>query len=287
MPYDPEELGLPSEETSDPVDLSNIMLLAAEGAALAHSARTQGATPPPQANASQVAAMRAAALRRAQAAREASPLDEIEHRLNLASYYRALLEQSLFEEADEFSAVVEQEVRNFIMSRLSELLGTNKPQPPVEVKLPFTEQEVKALRVFANVLLTRQPHAVAQAPTPAPVENPRPVDPPPPPPAQRAPKVRGAAGPRKPEVARVEQPQTGPRTRRAAAPRSAAPAQEPQEAPSAEPPARAAPPPGPGESPLAMPRGAALTAVTAHQSAQTIAGIDREIERQLDKRNAS
>lgn len=80
---------------------------------------------------------------------------EIELRLTQARYYQAVLQQSLFEDPDEAACMVEEEVRGFIMSRLEDLLGLNKPKV-IEAPPQFTQQEVDALKVLAKKLLSAE-----------------------------------------------------------------------------------------------------------------------------------
>lgn len=87
----------------------------------------------------------------------ATPMDEIEYRLNLSTFYKAVLEQPLFgDDSGPFAATVEQEVRQFILGRLGDLLGTNKPK--VEVRSQFTDTEAKALKLMAQRLITPSQH---------------------------------------------------------------------------------------------------------------------------------
>lgn len=286
MGFDPEELGQPPEDTSEPLTAEALFAMAGLTMPAAAAATPRAA---PRTTAQAQAIARQAALRQAQlqaAARVANPFDEIDERLSLASYYRAVLEQPLFDEANEFAELVEQEVRQFIMDRLGDLLGTSKPKPPVEVRLPFTPAEVNALRLFAQALLTKQPSIAKAALPSAPAPEPQVAEDPPPPPPQRvapkAPRVRRARGPQAPEVAPAPPPPPPPAPRRALAPRTQRPARPaPVPEPEVEEPVEPEQPEAPDIKPVPMPRGEAYTQATAMNAALTMQNMDREISRQL------
>jgi hypothetical protein len=126
-------------------------------------------------------------------------LGAIDSRLQLASYYRALLEQSLFDSVDDFSSLVEKEVRDFIVSRLKALVGTAGQPKPVEVK-QFSDQEAVALRTFAKALLARQANPIPQMSPPQSVPQPQQF-------------------PQEPQVRTVEAPQRGPKLKKAKTPK--------------------------------------------------------------------
>lgn len=85
-------------------------------------------------------------------------LSEVEVRLRKAGLYRAVLDNSLFDNTTELAAEVESEFRSFALARLKSLLGmqnTDKPQETGNKMLPFDENEVKVLKAWASKLLKR------------------------------------------------------------------------------------------------------------------------------------
>jgi hypothetical protein len=339
------DFGLPPENDGAPAtDSAAMFALASQGAAIEQQmragVRAPAAVPVPGPQPVQHPVY-------AQAPAVDNALNAIERRLNLAGYYRALLEQPIFETDDEDALLVEDEIRAFIFERLSDLLGTSKPKPqpapPPQVKLPFNPQQVQALTAIADALLAKKQAAAAppapapapaapvaqpvrraapQPPPPAPAaeeqgeEQPQEQDepqeqpqeeaappPPPPPPApavRGAPRVRANRGPRQAMVAPVavaqqpamaqpapSQPQgpVVPRPARRGAPRAAPRAIVPPP-PVERDPGRRAEAEGralvyvdengqPPVLPLAMPTGAAMTAITAAKASETAASIAR------------
>jgi hypothetical protein len=82
-------------------------------------------------------------------------MGEVDKRLEVTTYYRELLRGSLFGVDTEASRVVEKEVRRFVRDRVEILLGIradDAPKAPPFV-LPFSEQEVEALKLLAARLI--------------------------------------------------------------------------------------------------------------------------------------
>jgi len=77
-------------------------------------------------------------------------LDEVDTRLEVATYYRELLKAPLFSAATEASMIVEKEIRDFTHNRLKILFGIT---PKVEqiVKSPFNELETATLHELGNL----------------------------------------------------------------------------------------------------------------------------------------
>ena len=103
----------------------------------------------------------------------AAEMSEVEKRLEVASYYRLLLNDSLFTDKTAASVMVENEIRGFIRDRLAYLLNIKQePKAAVPVELPFSKEELAALtwlasKVIANPKLKTEVAAVkptAQAP---------------------------------------------------------------------------------------------------------------------------
>src|SRR4051812_16671785 len=98
-----QDFGLPDENGGTVTDPSAMLMLASQGAALEHQMRSRAQVSPvprprPPMPAPQPVSAQPASN---------SALDAIERRLNLASYYRALLEQPIFETDDEDALLVE------------------------------------------------------------------------------------------------------------------------------------------------------------------------------------
>lgn len=106
----------------------------------------------------------------AEASSYAKTMSEVERRLELAKYYRVLLDDQLFGDASPVARQVEEEVRGFVQTRLRVLLniegGEVKP-----VKFPFTDNEVLVLKSVAKTILNKDgapkpQRATAVAPPP-------------------------------------------------------------------------------------------------------------------------
>lgn len=212
------DFGLPPDaDQGHTTDSAAMFALASQGALVEQQIRSRGAPRVPQPQ--QVYQQPVCAQPPANPA-----LADIEHRLGLAGYYRALLEQPIFETDEEDAFLVEDEIRVFILGRLGELLGTARPAPAAP-QLPFTPQQLRALSLLADALLKRQqqpapetkPADAIQQVTepvlsvvPSPTQNEPPTPPLPPqvvPRSPRAPRVRANAGPRQVVVPPVATPQ--------------------------------------------------------------------------------
>lgn len=95
-------------------------------------------------------------------------VNEAIRRIEQAKLYEALLRNSLFDPSTgrpEIIAVVEKEMKGFILSRLEHLLGIKpaaQESQAVAVDLPFTEEQVSALKALADRMLTKQPAPTMQ-----------------------------------------------------------------------------------------------------------------------------
>jgi hypothetical protein len=114
----------------------------------------------------------------------------------VAATYRSLLRDPLFDVSNESTLIVESEIRDFVIERLKILLSMSqtpaKAQPaPAPVALPFSESEIRALKLLLDSMAKRgmipkdPPAAVAKEPVP----KPAPVAP------AKAPQVRRALAP--------------------------------------------------------------------------------------------
>jgi hypothetical protein len=95
-----------------------------------------------------------------QANQTASVLSEAIKRIEQAKLYETLLKHSLFGEGSarpEIIEAVQSEIRIFALNRLELLLGMKAPQEQrqVQVKSPFSEEEVTALRALASRVISR------------------------------------------------------------------------------------------------------------------------------------
>lgn len=79
-----------------------------------------------------------------------SYMQEADKRIGIAQYYRELIRGSIFTgpKTDE-SKVVEREIKNFCKGRLHILLSMNG-QAPAEIKSPFSDNEIKILKILAT-----------------------------------------------------------------------------------------------------------------------------------------
>jgi hypothetical protein len=77
-----------------------------------------------------------------------SYMTEVDRRLDVASYYRQLLTDPLFEGGGSSAQVVEREVRQFVTERLQVLLAMKADNRPIAtvVKSPFEQAEVLVLK---------------------------------------------------------------------------------------------------------------------------------------------
>lgn len=85
-------------------------------------------------------------------------MHEVEKRLEIASYYRLLLEDNLFTDASEAATKVNAEVRDFVRRRLEVLMGIRADKKEVEAQ--FSKEEVVALKAVAAKVM-KQPVIVA------------------------------------------------------------------------------------------------------------------------------
>ena len=84
-------------------------------------------------------------------------LSEVQARLIKANYYRLILDQNLFGDAEDAIAYeVEQEFREFAVERLSILMGL-KTAPALAVESRFSPEQEEALAEWANRLINK-PH---------------------------------------------------------------------------------------------------------------------------------
>jgi hypothetical protein len=168
-------------------------------------------------------------------AEEMRTLSEVEKRLRKANYYRAILENGIFDgEVTLEGEEVADEFREFAISRLRELMGLMAPKPPAEEQpFPFSKEEILALKLWANQLAGKAHLLQPSAPKPtrkAPVSQvalaaqPQPA----PVPTQVAPPPAPPKAPQQPQVRRMADPSA---PRRPAPQRRQAPAQEASKAP--------------------------------------------------------
>lgn len=104
---------------------------------------------------------------------EVALMSEAEKRIEQANLYQALLKHDLFAEDSarpEVIDAVKKEFKGFILSRLEILLGI-KPEPQqiqqVQVELPFSDDEINALKSIASRLLVKSQTPTAPTPAPA------------------------------------------------------------------------------------------------------------------------
>jgi hypothetical protein len=78
-------------------------------------------------------------------------MSEVEKRLEMAQYYRLVLNDTIFNDPPnvEVADRVESEIRDFVRSRMSLLVGVGEEKKP-EALSPFSDAEVLALRTIAQ-----------------------------------------------------------------------------------------------------------------------------------------
>lgn len=96
------------------------------------------------------------------------PVSEVEKRLQLASYYQILLNDSLFTDNSPAARMVEREIREFIQQRLEVLVGLKSEGAKVSEGSVFSESEVTALKVLAAKVIGKP--ALLEAKKPEPVK---------------------------------------------------------------------------------------------------------------------
>ena len=134
-------------------------------------------------------------------ANEDASLADVDTRLEIADYYRAILRQSFFRAETATAKIVDREIRTFVRERLEILLGirAKKEASPPPVESPFDEEEVAALKLLAEKVIRRP--TVLSAPQIRQVSPPLPKKPTP---VELAPK---------PQLRQVPAPAPAPRTR--------------------------------------------------------------------------
>lgn len=111
-------------------------------------------------------------------------MSEAEARLEMAQYYRLILNETLFEDApnEAVASRVEDEIRGFVRERMKLLVGVGQPKQEVKPQKIFTDAEVQALRTIAQPEVVEALKALAakvlKKPTildakPLPVEKPK------------------------------------------------------------------------------------------------------------------
>lgn len=138
-----------------------------------------------------------------------SYMEDVDQRIEVAIAYRQLLKGDLFEVDTKETQIVQAEVRRFVRARAKELVGLAGPgpgpvAPPVVLPLPFSPEEITALKLLAQRLMA-SPTAL-KAPEPE----------------KKEPKLRKASAP-EPKQAISQVPATSPAPPRTAAPAAAAP----------------------------------------------------------------
>lgn len=90
-------------------------------------------------------------------------LEDVEKRLEVASLYRLLLKDRLFDLESPAARQVENRIRRFVKTELKVLLGLQAPANAV--KLPFTEDQLSALIHLADKVLGRSSAEAAPSST--------------------------------------------------------------------------------------------------------------------------
>jgi hypothetical protein len=82
-------------------------------------------------------------------------MSEVDWRLELAQYYRLLLTDSLFNNDSKAASIVEKEIRQFVRSRLGELIGVSVKAPEAERPSDFNQDQVAVLKLMADKVLKK------------------------------------------------------------------------------------------------------------------------------------
>lgn len=80
-------------------------------------------------------------------------LTEVTKRLDVASYYRTLLDSRIFNDPSQAALIVESRIRKFVRSELDILLGIKPQQVAAPPQSTFSSEEVEALKAIASRLL--------------------------------------------------------------------------------------------------------------------------------------
>lgn len=104
-----------------------------------------------------------------QAEQEDSELADVDLRLEVADFYRAILGFDMFEGYEERpgSVIVSRELKAFVKERLEVLLGLRAPKEasPEAIEPQFSEDEAKVLKAVAQKFL-KKPSLLGEAPAP-------------------------------------------------------------------------------------------------------------------------
>jgi len=148
---------------------------------------------------------------------EAEELSDVELRLEEANCYKALLRNSLFNNASPIAQKVENKVRDYIRKQLRVLLGLESEVAAKAAQSVFSDEEVVRLRALAQKILDKErqsqgvPTVTPAVATPAPMSVNRaqvePLPTPEPQPQKRGPKPQArkapAPGPRQKQIERT------------------------------------------------------------------------------------
>lgn len=128
-------------------------------------------------------------------------LADVDLRLQVADYYRAILKHEFFDTDTVAAERVDREIRTFIRERLEVLLGLRDPSEPTAAPTLFDDDEVTALKALAAKVLQRPALVQGSA---APVKKMAPPAPTP------KPQVKQKA---KPQPRKIPAPATAPSTK--------------------------------------------------------------------------
>lgn len=145
-------------------------------------------------------------------------MDDVDLRIAELTCYKALLENTFFEEGSPVARLVENKVRDFIKNEIRELLGmTQAKEAVVQYKSPFSPEQEEALKEISARLIEKK-NAMNGVPTVSPVQAVKPtIEAPRVNPARMspAPKPNVVKKPRTPKVAvQAPQPQRQPRKKK-------------------------------------------------------------------------
>lgn len=140
-------------------------------------------------------------------------MNEAEHKINLAGYYRQLAKGGIFKDKSEAAKIVDNEVRAFARERMAALLNlSSKQAEEKKIELPFTDGQVAVLQWLADRYHEKQQQAPQSQPmmrSPAPPAQPQaaqPIKPALPQVTSLAPPSTASKAPKKPQQQKRQTP---------------------------------------------------------------------------------
>lgn len=83
-------------------------------------------------------------------------MEDVEQRLEIAMYYRTLLAGSFFDSVSVAGEIVEKELKEFVRTRLRNLMGISTITSTGEISSPFNSDEIETLKKFIPLVDTEE-----------------------------------------------------------------------------------------------------------------------------------